>query len=290
MIATNAELQSALADAVASVGPLARPYPIYLATPVGAETIAAEELMQRDTLRSFAARAVKEWSDRPLDEDPRAAVSRLIRRYLGSVITAGLVPLVHGIGLDLSPARVRVIMQSDLPQGTVVDVDEVFVSAERPATRPVRGTDVGSAASLRERVLGPLLAHLSWTFDSVVANIKVSPHLLWSTAAEQIDLVWEYAIEGQNPEAFQRAQDDRDYLLASEILPGIAGPNPLRDQLYWEPSSDGLHRIQVRRVCCANFVVPGRTQGYCRNCDLITAERRLVMWDEYRGASLKHGG
>jgi len=290
MIVTSAELQSALADAVASVGPLARPYPIYLATPEGAETIAAEELMQRDTLRSYAARAVKEWSDRPLDEDPRAAVSRLIRRYLGSVITAGLVPLVHGIGLDLSPARVRVIMQSDLPQGTVVDVDEVFVSAERPATWPVRGTDVGSAASLRERVLRPLLAHLSWTFDSVVANIKVSPHLLWSTAAEQIDLIWEYAIEGQSPEAFQRARDDRDHLLSSETLPGIGGPNPLRDQLYWEPASDGLHRIQVRRVCCANFVVPGRTQGYCRNCDLITAERRLVMWDEYRGASLKHGG
>jgi hypothetical protein len=290
MIATDAKLQSALDEAVASVGPLARPYPIYLAVPAGAETITAEELMERDTLRSYAARAVKEWSDRPLDEDPRAAVSRLIRRYLGSVITAGLVPLVHGIGLDLQPARVRVIMQSDLPQGTIVDVDQVIVSAERPAPWPVSGTDVGPAAALRERVMGPLLGHLSWAFDSVIACIKVSPHLLWSTAAEQIDLLWEYALEGGTPDAFERARADRDYLLSSGSLPGIAGPNPLRDQLYWEPAADGLHRIQVRRVCCANFVVPGRTQGYCRNCDLITAERRVVMWDEYRGGALRHRG
>ena len=290
MIAADQALQGALDRAVASVGPLARAYPIYLAEPPGAESIAAVDLMERETLRHYAARAVKEWSDRPLDEDPRAAVSRLIRRYLGSVVTAALVPLVHGIGLDLSPERVRVIMQSDLPQGTVIDVDDVLVSAERPATWPVHGSEVASAAQLRERVFAPLLAHLSWAFAAVIANIKVSPQLLWSTAAEQVDLVFEYSLEGPDPEAFARAKADREQLLFASELPGIAGPNPMRDQLYWERAGDGIHQIQVRRVCCANFVVPGRTQGYCRNCDLITEERRLVMWDEYRGASLKHGG
>ena len=115
MIAADQALQTALDRAVESVGPLARPYPIYLTEPPGSESIAAVDLMQPETLRSYAARAVKEWSDRPLDEDPRAAVSRLIRRYLGSVVTAALVPLVHGIGLDLSQERVRVIMQSYLP-------------------------------------------------------------------------------------------------------------------------------------------------------------------------------
>ena len=289
MIAADQALQAALARAVESVGPLARPYPIYLAEPSGAESIAAIDLMQPETLRHYAARAVKEWSDRPLDEDPRAAVSRLIRRYLGSVVTAALVPLVHGVGLDVSPERVRVIMQSDLPQGTVIDVDEVLVCAERPATWPVHGTDVTSVARLREKVFAPLLGHLSWAFAAVLANIKVSPQLLWSTAAEQVDLVFEYAIEGRTPAVFAGASGDREHLLLASTLPGIAGPNPMRDQLYWEPAGDRVHRIQVRRVCCANFVVPGRTQGYCRNCDLITQERRLAMWDEYRGASLKHG-
>jgi len=289
VIAADQALQAALDRAVESVGPLARPYPIYLAGPADAESIAAVDLMKPDTLRDYAARAVKEWSDRPLDEDPRAAVSRLIRRYLGSVVTAALVPLVHGIGLDVSPERVRVIMQSDLPQGTVLDVDEVLVSAERPATWPVRGTDVASVERLRERVFAPLLAHLSWAFAAVIANIKVSPQLLWSTAAEQVDLVFEYAIDGPDPEPFARAKADREQLLFASELPGIAGPNPMHGLLYWEPAGDQIHQIQVRRVCCANFVVPGRTQGYCRNCDLITEERRLVMWDEYRGASLKHG-
>lgn len=290
MIAADRELQAALDNAVESVGPLARPYQIHLTTPAGAESIAVIELMRPQVLRHYAARAVKEWSDRPLDEDPRAAVSRLIRRYLGSVVTAALVPLVHGIGLDVSPERVRVIMQNDLPQGTIIDVDEVLVSAERPATWPVRGTDVATVAQLRERVFAALLGHLSWAFSAVIAEIKVSPGLLWSTAAEQVDLVYEYAIEGPTPAAFARASDDREQLLFADALPGIAGPNPMRDLLYWEPARDRIHQIQVRRVCCANFVVPGRTQGYCRNCDLISEERRLVMWDEYRGASLRHGG
>lgn len=290
MIAADQALQAALDRAVGSVGPLARPYPIHLVQPPDAESIAVVDLMQPETLRHYAARAVKEWSDHPLDEDPRAAVSRLVRRYLGSVVTAALVPLVHGIGLDLSPERVRVIMQSDLPQGTVLDVGEVLVSAERPATWPVRGTEITSVAQLRQRVFTPLLRHLSWTFAAVIANIKVSPQLLWSTAAEQVDLVFEYPIDGPDPEAFARARADREELLFARELPGIAGPNPMRDLLYWEPASDGIHQIQVRRVCCANFVVPGRTQGYCRNCDLITGERRLAMWDEYRGASLKRGG
>ncbi len=290
MIAADQDLQTALDRAVESVGPLARRYPIYLSEPPGAESIAAVDLMQPETLRSYAARAVKEWSDRPLDEDPRAAVSRLIRRYLGSVVTAALVPLVHGIGLDLSQERVRVIMQNDLPQGTVIDAREVLICAERPATWLVHGTDVTTIANLHERVFVPLLGHLSWAFEAVLANIKVSPQLLWSTAAEQVDLIFEYAIEGRTPAVFASASGDREQLLFADTLPGIAGPNPMRDQLYWEPAGDRVHQIQVRRVCCANFVVPGRTQGYCRNCDLITEERRLVMWDEYRGASLKHGG
>ena len=288
MIAADQALQTALDRAVESVGPLARPYPIYLVDPPGAESIAAVDLMQPETLRHYAARAVKEWSDRPLDEDPRAAVSRLIRRYLGSVITAALVPLVHGIGLELASERVRVIMQSDLPQGTIIDAGEVLISADRPATWPVDGTEV-SIAQLRDRVFAALLGHISWSFAAIIASIKVSPNLLWSTAAEQVDLLWEYSLDGPTPAAFAAASADREQLLFANTVPGVAGPNPMQGLLYWEPAGDAVHQIQVRRVCCANFVVPGRTQGYCRNCDLITEERRLVMWDEYRGASLKHG-
>src|SRR5207248_811421 len=146
----------ALDDAIDGMRPFARPYPTYLERPEGVETISAAELVRREPLRRYAARAVKEWSDRPWDEDPRAAVSRLVRRYLGSLTSAALVPLAHGIGLDLSPERVEIVMQNDLPQGTVVRVDEVLLSRGRPATWPIAGRDVGTLARLRELVLGPL--------------------------------------------------------------------------------------------------------------------------------------
>jgi hypothetical protein len=204
MIAADQALQAALDRAVESVGPLARPYPIYLTQPPDAESIAAVDLMERETLRRYAARAVKEWSGHPLDEDPRAAVSRLIRRYLGSVITAALVPLVHGVGLELAPERVRVIMQSDLPQGTVIDAGEILLTAERPATWPVRGTEVASIAELRDRVFAALLGHISWSFAAITASIKVSPNLLWSTAAEQIDLLWSTPSKGERPRRSRR--------------------------------------------------------------------------------------
>src|SRR4029077_7522551 len=105
---------------------------------------------------AYAARAVKEWSDHPLDEDPRAAVSRLVRRYAGSLTTAALVPLAHGVGLDVSPERVGLVMHNDLPQGTLLRVDEVLVCADRPTTWPVHGRDVGTLDQLRVRVLGAL--------------------------------------------------------------------------------------------------------------------------------------
>jgi ferric iron reductase protein FhuF len=275
-------LQITLREIVDSVGPFARGYPVYLEAPAGAETIAARELMRPEPMRDLAGRALREWTDRPLDQDPRAAVSRMIRRYTGSLVTAALAPLAHGIGLDTSPERVRVIVFKDLPRGIVLTVDEVLVSADRPATRPVVGRDAGSLDELRRRVYEKLFAHCAWAFDRVIANIKVSPQLLWSTVAEQVDLLYENAIDGPDAAVFARTTSDRDLALDGERLPGVAGPNPMKDLLFWEPSSEDGHRIEVRRVCCANFVVPGRPDVYCRNCGLITPAERLVKWSDWR--------
>jgi hypothetical protein len=62
----------------------------------------------------------------------------------------------------------------------------------------------------------------------------------------------------------------------------------MRDLLFWEPSTEPGHRVEVRRVCCANFVVPGRPDVYCRNCGLITPAERLAKWSDWR-ASVKRG-
>jgi ferric iron reductase protein FhuF len=239
-------------------------------------------------MRDLAARALKEWTDTPLDQDPRAAVSRMMRRYAGALVTAALAPLAHGMGLDASPDRVRVIIRNDLPRGIVLAVDEVLVCPERPARWTVAGRDVGSLGRMREDVFARLFGHFAWAFERVIANIRVSPQLLWSTVAEQVDLLWENAMDGRDAEVFARAVEDRDLALAGETLPGVPGANPMRDLLFWEPSNEPGHRVEVRRVCCANFVVPGRPDVYCRNCGLITPAERLAKWSDWR-ASVKRG-
>ena len=142
MTLARADVATALAEAVASVGPFGRPYPLYLSPPAGFEVLAVTELLRPEPLRRYAARAVAEWSDHPNDEDSRAAASRLMRRYLGSLTTAVLAPLAHGLGVDVSPERVGMIVQKDLPQGIVLRVDDVLVSPERPPTWNVPGREV----------------------------------------------------------------------------------------------------------------------------------------------------
>ena len=288
MTVVESPLQIALREIVDGVGPFARGYPVYLDAPDGAETIAATELMRPVPMRDLASRVLKEWTDRPLDQDPRAAVSRMIRRYAGSLVTAALAPLAHGIGIDTSPERVRVIVFKDLPRGIVLRVDEVLVSGDRPPTHPVAGRDAGTLAELRDRVYEDLFGHFAWAFDLVLTNIKVSAQLLWSTVAEQVDLLYENAIDGPHAAIFARTIADRDLALDGPTLPGVDGPNPMKDLLFWEPSNEDGHRVEVRRVCCANFVVPGRPDVYCRNCGLITPAERLVKWSDWR-KSVKRG-
>jgi ferric iron reductase protein FhuF len=292
MTLVRADVATALAEAVASIGPFGRPYPLFVSPPNGYEVMPVTELLRPEPLRRYAARAVAEWSHHANDEDARAAVSRLMRRYLGSVTTAVLASLAHGLGIDVSPERVGMIVQNDLPQGIVLRVDEVLVTRERPATWNAQGREVSTLEQLREEVLSKYFAHLAWSFSEVIASIKVSPQLLWSTAAEQIDGVYENAADGPAAPVFARAESDRERMLFADRLPGIAAVNPLRDLLFWERAEgpEAGHRIQVRRVCCANFVVPGRAQRYCRNCDIITPQRRIEMWNEWRASVRAQGG
>src|SRR5262249_11481276 len=163
----RASLQTALQQVIDGIGPFARGYPVYLDVPEGAETISALELHTPGPMRVFAARAVKEWTDQPLDQDPRAAVSRLVRRYAGAVVTAAMAPLVHGIGLDTSPERIRVVIKGDLPRGIVLVVDEVRGSPDRPATWPVVTREVASLDRLRDEVFASLFAGFAWSFEHV---------------------------------------------------------------------------------------------------------------------------
>jgi len=42
-------------------------------------------------------RSILEWTDTPAVEDRRAAASRFLRRYCGTVVSAALIPLGSGV-------------------------------------------------------------------------------------------------------------------------------------------------------------------------------------------------
>jgi ferric iron reductase protein FhuF len=127
--------------------------------------------------------------------------------------------------------------------------------------------------------------NLAPAFDSVLRFVQLNPRVLWTTAAEQIELMYENAFEGLSESEFAPFDADRRLLLFEERLPGRTGPNPLRDLLEWEYAHDPqLPRpLQVRRTCCVCYVIPGRN-AYCRTCGLISAEQRLALWRAWKAS------
>jgi ferric iron reductase protein FhuF len=280
----------ALAEAIAaSVGRLGRfgaSYPIYVERPDGHEIVPAVDLLSATNLRHFCERAIIEWTQHPEEEDMRAAASRFMRRYCGSVATAALLPLAYGVTWDVSLERIAFLIRTEMPMGVVIDLaaSPVFSCSERPTTWPVAGQRLATLDELRARAIdSALVRNLAPAFESVLDFVQLNPKVLWSTAAEQIDLMYENAIEGLREAEFAPFEADRGLLLFGERLPGWAGANPLRGLLDWEDAHDPQfpRPLQVRRTCCVCYVIPGRN-AYCRTCGLISAEQRLAMWRAWK--------
>jgi ferric iron reductase protein FhuF len=117
----------------------------------------------------------------------------------------------------------------------------------------------------------------------VLEVVRVSPRLLWATAAESIELLYEYGRPYFDEDAWKPLEEDRQALHFDATLPGVEGPNPMLGLLEWERFDDPLllDEYQVRKVCCVNYVIPGRKPSYCRTCGIISAERRRDLWRQY---------
>jgi ferric iron reductase protein FhuF len=291
----TAELQAAIDAAVARLGRFGGSYPIHLAPPVGHEVVPATETLSDERIRDFSERAILEWTDHPEEEDLRAAISRFMRRYCGSMASAALVPLAAGVALDVALDRISFLIRDDMPKGVVLDLgggERPIVSPERPTDWPLEAAGVAvetvaTVAELRRRGLENLVgANLVPAFERVLATVHVSPKLLWSTAAEQIDLLYDNAADGHDAAGFAPFAADRTAILFGDALPGFDGPHPLAGLLEWETVLDPLfpRPLQVRRICCVNYVVPGRPGKYCRTCGLITPEERLAMWRSWKAS------
>ena len=279
-------LQAAIHASHQKLGRLGASYAIWLEPPPTWETIPCLDLLTTKHMTNFFERAVQEWSANPSEEDIRAAASRFMRRYLLSVAAPAFVALANGVAWDLTLDRISVVMRPDLALGAVIDIRglETYTSAERPTSWPVSGRST-TLADLRERALRPLFADIHVrSFERVLSHVHVSPRLLWSTAAENVDYYYDNALDYLSGDERDRYAADREYLLFSDALPGVEGGNPLKGLLSWDDFRDDPRfprPRQVRTVCCANYVVPGRNPRYCRTCGLLTTEQRRELWDKF---------
>jgi ferric iron reductase protein FhuF len=284
---TTDSLQSAAYATMRAFGRVGCSYPVYFRPQADWEVIAAEELLSVDNLRGYFTRAIKEWSDHPSEEDQRAAASRFLRRYVGSVAAAALMPLSAGVALDVSIPRVKLVIRSELALGTIVDLTgaPVYVSPARPTQWPVEGVSLASVEQLRHRAYESLFRdHLVPAFERVRAVIGVSARLVWATAAECVEYLYENARPYFDDAGWAPLDEDRRVVHYADTVPGIDGPNPMKGLMEWEDFDDpDLPRpMQLRRICCVNYVIPGRgSNPYCRSCGLLTAEQRHQLWRQY---------
>jgi hypothetical protein len=281
-------LQAAIYESHQKLGRIGQSYAIWLEPPPVWDTIPALELLSTERMTDFFERSIKSWTNDPKEEDIRAAASRFMRRFLHSVQAPTIVALANGVAWDLTLDRISIVWRAELPLGSVIDIRglETFTTPERPTSWPVQGTPLPTLDDLRDRALLALFGDVHRrSFERVLASVRVSPRLLWSQAAECADYYYDYALELLGGEERGRHAADRERILFGDTLPGVEGANPLKQLLAWDDFRDDPRMpqrlLQVRTVCCFNYVIPGRPDKYCRTCGLISEAERRAKWLKY---------
>jgi hypothetical protein len=225
------------------------------------------------------------------DVDLRIAVSRFTRQYASSVSAVALTALANGVGIDASAERCRVIIRSNIPFLTALDVPdgEPLLCAERPTTWPVHGREVATLAELREFVWRKLYAeNFAPLFERIRQVTKVSTDLCWTNVAEWVALVPDSAEEYLGGAAAEPYQRDRQELLEAQSVPGISGKNPLAGLIEWVPfdAADFPHGVATRKICCVTYMLPDRLGRLCANCPFLPLEERVALDRERHGVPM----
>jgi ferric iron reductase protein FhuF len=148
----------------------------------------------------------------------------------------------------------------------------------------VNARTVPTRTELREHAFKSLFGeNFAPSFERVLQVVHVSPRLLWTTAAESIELLYEYGRPYFDAESWRLLEEDRVAVQFGAALPGVEGPNPMLGLLEWERFDDLLlpDQYQVRKICCVNYVIPGRKPSYCRTCGIISGAQRKELWRRY---------
>jgi ferric iron reductase protein FhuF len=147
---------------------------------------------------------------------------------------------------------------------------------------------------LREYVWTNLYArNLGSMFAAATEMVNVPERLLWTNAAEWVATMMDLAIEFLDPARAAPFVADCRALLELEALPGLTGPNPLRDRMEWLPYDGGEPRqgIQTRQLCCLVYLHTDRGGRLCQCCPLLPLPDRAALVRERRWAGVtKPGG
>jgi hypothetical protein len=263
------------------------------------EVVPALRFLEPDYLRASIARAhttsfhSSDATSSEGDEDLnlRIAVSRFTRQYASSVSAIALTALAQGVGLDLSAKRCRMLFYGDVPFRASLETNEIVPvrCAERPTTWPVDGPIVDTVDELRQYTWQKLYGeHLAPLLGVVRDVTRVSHALVWTNMAEWVGVVSDAADEYLPAHEARSVVADRMAALEADSLPGVPGPNPLRDRLEWVPydAPDFPHGVQVRKHCCMTYLLPDRLGRLCSNCGFLPLEERVALSRERHGVAL----
>jgi hypothetical protein len=261
------------------------------------EVVAAERFLDLDYLREAVTRSATTPLRTQAGEEHdgeiklNIALSRFTRHYVGSLTVAAMTGLVHGLGLDLSVDRCRIVMWSNLPFALVLDADDtqIVTCSERPSPWPTGGRTVSDMVALRQAVWRKLYAeHITPLFARARELTNVSTNTMWSNAAEWVACISDGALEYAGIEAAEPFTAERVALLNAESLPGVPGSNPLRDLVEWVPSEEDDFPLGVltRVHCCMTYLLPEKLGRLCANCPFLPLDDRIALFRERHDAPL----
>jgi hypothetical protein len=224
-------------------------------------------------------------SDEEREVKLAAAASRFTRYYMASLTFTAFVGLARGVGLDLAAQRCTKVIMHGLPGVSLLGDpgDGVVKCAERPAAWPIDGQTVATIDELRAHVWKQLYGE---NFVPLIAltqeTTRATGNLLWSNAAEVVAFVADQAVALLDPTEAAPFVEEADALLNADVVPGIAGPNPMRGLIEWVPvdEPDFPRGVQLRPHCCITYVLPVRTGLLCGNCPFLPLEDRIALTRE----------
>jgi hypothetical protein len=229
--------------------------------------------------------AVQAKSDEEREVKLAAAASRFTRYYMSSLAFAAFVGLARGVGLDLAAHRCTKVITNGLPGLYLLGDpgDGVVKCAERPAAWPIDGQTVATIGELRAHVWKQLYGeHFAPLIALTQETTRATGSLLWTNAAEMVAFVADQAAALLDPTEAAPFVEDADALLNADVVPGIAGPNPMRGLIEWVPvdEPDFPRGVQLRPHCCITYVLPVRTGLLCGNCPFLPLEDRIALMRE----------